>query len=99
MDVLATQKSIELTANIPEDLRGAYRYGLTEDDLAPYPQKLKDLLGFRDATIPEMNHYRIQRAVGAWGRFGGDTGSTEVQGMDKYVFIFSIRCPIHIRII
>ena len=67
---------------LPDDLKGHYRFGLTQeeiDEIQP-PEKLLDVLSFAHATTEEINKFRIQQAVKRWQRFPGDTGSDEVQG-------------------
>lgn len=73
------KKTLEKNKEIEEDLKGHYRFGVKEEEIAPYPEKLKKLLSFENASQMEKNQFRIEREIQRWGRFEGDTGSPEVQ--------------------
>jgi len=82
-DTLARQEEFEKKKSIPlpKDLRGVYRFGITEEELQEVgaSDKIRELLSFRYTFRKERNQERIKQAVEQWGRHIGDTGSSEVQ--------------------
>lgn len=65
--------------DLPEDLAGQYRFGLTEADLANASGKVKDVLSFRWANQKEITAFRAHKMRAKFGRDVMDTGSSEVQ--------------------
>ncbi len=70
---------LPLRRELPPDLAGAYRFNLTEGDLANVPEKVKDVLSFRWANQWEINSYRALQLAKKFERSPMDTGSSEVQ--------------------
>jgi len=64
---------------LPPDLIGAYRFGVTFNDIKYYPEKLREILSFKYANQDEINNFRIHSAIKKWQEKPGDTGSTKVQ--------------------
>eukprot|EP01133_Synstelium_polycarpum_P003745 gene3745-4319_t len=64
---------------IPEDLRGVYRFGVTPEEAQILHPKLRDFLSFRNASQNEINAYRKQVCVQKYGKNDADTGSASVQ--------------------
>ena len=64
---------------LPADLVGKYRFGLTSAELADVPDKVKDVLSFKWASQKEINTLRANEAAAAFARAPMDTGSSEVQ--------------------
>jgi len=65
--------------DLPSDLVGGYRFDITPEEAEKLPEKVKRILSLRNATRPEINLFRIRRAVRTWQRSPPDTGSSEVQ--------------------
>jgi hypothetical protein len=76
-------------SQVEPDLRGHFRFGVTKEEIEPYPDKLKQLFSFASASQREKNQFRIQQAIEAWKRKEGDTGSPEVQGFDRFQSILN----------
>ncbi len=72
-------KGLPFRRELPEDLRGHYRFGLTPEEVASAPEKVKDILSFRWATQPEINSFRAKQLAKKFERSPMDTGSSEVQ--------------------
>lgn len=70
---------IPFRKELPEDLVGHYRFGVTEAELANAPPKVKDLLSFRWANQGEINAFRAEQASKTLKRNPMDTGSSGVQ--------------------
>lgn len=67
--------------NLPEDLKGGYRFGILPEEIeeADLPEKLRLNLSMAAASPRERKQFRIAQAVKKFGRKEGDTGSPEVQ--------------------
>jgi small subunit ribosomal protein S15 len=70
---------LPLRRELPPDLVGAYRFGLTEADVGTAPEKVKEVLSFRWANQWEINAYRAQQIAKKFERSPMDCGSSEVQ--------------------
>jgi len=66
-------------SDLPEDLRGQYRFGVKPEEIEPYPDKLKEFLSFRYATPHEVLKFRIRRSVENYQYHWRDTGSSGIQ--------------------
>lgn len=64
---------------LPTDLVGKYRFGITEADLVNAPPKVKDLLSFRWANQKEINDFRAKEGSKPFETSPMDTGSSSVQ--------------------
>ncbi|KAM9987826.1 hypothetical protein ACTFIZ_003165 [Dictyostelium cf. discoideum] len=64
---------------LPDDLKNAYRFGVTEEEARLLHPKFKEFLSFANATQPEVNAYRKQLCVEKYGQSLQDTGSASVQ--------------------
>ncbi|KAN0038706.1 hypothetical protein ACTA71_000892 [Dictyostelium dimigraforme] len=64
---------------LPDDLKNAYRFGVTEEEASLLHPKFKEFLSFRNASQPEVNSYRKQLCVEKYGKSLQDTGSASVQ--------------------
>ncbi|KAM9970166.1 hypothetical protein ACTFIR_002013 [Dictyostelium discoideum] len=64
---------------LPDDLKNAYRFGVTEEEARLLHPKFKEFLSFANATQPEVNAYRKQLCVEKYGQSFQDTGSASVQ--------------------
>ncbi|KAN0024190.1 hypothetical protein ACTFIV_008590 [Dictyostelium citrinum] len=64
---------------LPDDLKNAYRFGVTEEEARLLHPKFKEFLSFRNATQPEVNAYRKQLCIEKYGESLQDTGSSSVQ--------------------
>ncbi len=56
-----------------------FRMGFKADQVATLPLDVQKILHFDNAAQPEINKMQIQKAIEAFQRFPGDTGSSEVQ--------------------
>ena len=63
----------------PVDTHTALRYRLTPEQVENLPATLRPCLTLNNASQNEVNKVRIARAIEAFQRFPGDTGSSEVQ--------------------
>ncbi len=70
-------------STLPEDLQGAYRFGVTQEQIKDSHPKIKELLSFKHANKHEINQFRIARAISRFGKENGDTGSAQVQGIQN----------------
>ncbi|KAK5579275.1 hypothetical protein RB653_008956 [Dictyostelium firmibasis] len=64
---------------LPDDLKNAYRFGVTEEEARLLHPKFKEFLSFRNASQPEVNSYRKQLCIEKYGESLQDTGSSSVQ--------------------
>lgn len=64
---------------VPEDIKGHYRFGIKAEEIEPYPLKLKEALSLKNAPIREVKEFRISKAIEKFSRKSSDTGSSEVQ--------------------
>jgi hypothetical protein len=73
---------------LPEDLKGAYRFGIQPEELDGLHPKLHRIFSFRYATQAEINAFRKQMIIAKWGKHVADTGNDAVQS--AYLRSFSI---------
>jgi len=66
-------------SKLPPDLQGAYRFGVTEEQIKECHPKIKELLSFTRANQHEVHQFRLGKLVQKFGREQGDTGSSKVQ--------------------
>jgi len=80
-DISEIQQASEEKAHLPSDLKGKYRFGITEEelDLAGASPKLRSILSFQNATQKEISTYRKQEIVKKYGRKPRDTGYAAVE--------------------
>jgi len=66
---------------LPPDLRGKYRFGVTEEELKMVGAgpKLRELLSFSWATPNEIRRFRVQEAVHKYGKIPMNSGHSAVQ--------------------
>ncbi|OQS02467.1 hypothetical protein THRCLA_05161 [Thraustotheca clavata] len=66
---------------LPEELNGEkdLRMGFKPVQLRDAPDAVHRMLSFENASQEELNKMKIQKAIQAFQRFPGDTGSSEVQ--------------------
>jgi small subunit ribosomal protein S15 len=72
-------KGLPFRRELPEDLVGHYRFGVTQSDMADAPQKLKEVLSFKWAQQSEITAFRMRQAAKKFERDQMDCGSSEVQ--------------------
>jgi len=65
--------------DLPEDLRGRFRFGVTFDQIKDYHPKLRRLFSMTFATPGEILQVRKQNAIKKWGAHPTDTASDAVQ--------------------
>lgn len=68
---------------MPKDLAGKYRFGLSEADLMNVSPKIKELFSFRWANEKEVTEFRANEMRRKFGRDSMDCGSTEVRRKEK----------------
>lgn len=61
------------------DLHGKYRFGISPEEVADFPEQLKKVLSFVYANNYEINELRREAAIHKWRKKPGDTGSSQVQ--------------------
>jgi small subunit ribosomal protein S15 len=66
-------------SELPPDLRGRFRYGVTFDQIKDYHPKLRRLFSMSLATPSEQLQVRKHNAIIKWGRHPTDTASDAVQ--------------------
>ena len=71
----------EVLSGVPADLEGEYRFGITEEMVAPYKNNpaVMAAISYATASAAEVNAARVAKAIRAFGRWERDTGSPEVQ--------------------
>jgi small subunit ribosomal protein S15 len=72
-------KGIPFRRELPADLVGKYRFGVTPEEVADAPEKVKEILSFKWAKQSEINAFRAGEAAKKFERAPMDTGSSEVQ--------------------
>jgi len=65
--------------NLPEDLRGHYRFDIQPEEMEHASPKLKELLSIQNAGKAELSRFRRRQATRQYGRKPHDTGSSAVQ--------------------
>ncbi|OQR92631.1 hypothetical protein ACHHYP_03473 [Achlya hypogyna] len=67
--------------SIPEELSAEkdLRFGFKPSQIRDAPDAVHRMLSLDNASQEEINKIKIQKAIEAFQRFPGDTGSTEVQ--------------------
>jgi small subunit ribosomal protein S15 len=70
---------LPLRRELPPDLVGAFRFGLTEAEVGTAPEKVREVLSFRWANQWEINAYRARQIAKKFERSPMDCGSSEVQ--------------------
>jgi len=60
---------------LPVAFRGAYRYGVTAEDLKLAPNKVKVALSYRDATPREKRRFLVRKAMRQYQKNDTDTGA------------------------
>ena len=67
--------------DIDPALEGKFQLGLKPDELKDRADWVKRAFSFHTANQPEINRLRIHQAMEQFQQRPGDTGSTEVQGL------------------
>lgn len=61
------------------DAQNTLRYGLSAEQVKDLPDAIKQTLMLHNGSQSEVNKVQISKAIQAFQRFPGDTGSSEVQ--------------------
>ncbi|KYQ93217.1 hypothetical protein DLAC_05855 [Tieghemostelium lacteum] len=72
-------KNVFKQPELPDDLKNAYRFGVTEEEIKHVHPKLKEFLSFRNASQKEVTSYRKQQCISKYGDSPLDTGKSSVQ--------------------
>lgn len=72
------QAKLKMREQVPYDLAGAYRFGITPQEAKALPEKVKRILSFEYAKEKEISAFRKKKIIERWGRHPRDTGSPEV---------------------